>query len=215
MIDATENVTCTFTYETSSTITVLVDSRPGSSQFFNYTFNAPGQSPVNFSLTDGFNAKLASRRFTVAPGTGYSVSQAAAPGWDLTSITCDDGSSPTNIDVGANENIICTFVNDKLGAINVTLDAQPEASQQFSFTAGGGLSPSAFTLSEPTANSESSFREFENVSPAPIRSPRPRPPAGRPRSSPAREARTPPRSASPTTRPSTAPSRTSSRAAGT
>ena len=108
---------------------------------------------------------LASRRFTVAPGTGYSVSQAAAPGWDLTSITCDDGSSPTNIDVGANENIICTFVNDKLGAINVTLDAQPEASQQFSFTAGGGLSPSPFTLSEPTANSESSFREFENVSP--------------------------------------------------
>ena len=36
-------------------------------QFFNYTFSAPGQSPVNFSLTDGFNP-LASRRFTVAAG---------------------------------------------------------------------------------------------------------------------------------------------------
>jgi hypothetical protein len=48
----------------------------------------------------------------VTPGTGYSVSQAAVSGWDL-SASCDDGSPVNAIDVSAGENVTCTFTDQR------------------------------------------------------------------------------------------------------
>jgi hypothetical protein len=164
LVSAQENVTCTLTYQTISTVTVLLDSRPNSSQAFNFSYKAPGQSAVNFSLTDG-SGGMPTRTFVASPGSGFSVVQNGVPtGFDLTSMTCDDGSPPDNITVEANENITCAFVNDKRPTLRVVLDAQPESTQQFSFTAGGGLSPNSFTLAEPTPNS-GNLRTFADIAP--------------------------------------------------
>ena len=69
-------------------------------------------------------------------------------GWDLTSSTCDDGSPISNVNVSAGETVTCTFVNKKRGQIVVVEDTQPNNGQDFSFSAGGGLSPSSFTLDD-------------------------------------------------------------------
>ena len=47
----------------------------------------------------------------------------------------------SNIDVAPGETVTCTFINRKRGKIIVIKDATPDDPQDFSFTAGGGLSP--------------------------------------------------------------------------
>ena len=84
----------------------------------------------------------------VTPGVGYSVSQAVPAGWDLTSATCDDGSPVANIDVDAGEEINCTFTDQKRGRVVVVVDAVPNDAQDFSFTAGGGLTPTSVSLDD-------------------------------------------------------------------
>ena len=81
----------------------------------------------------------------VAPGSGYSVSETVPSGWDQTSATCDDGSPVSNINVAPAEIVTCTFANRKRGQIVVVKDATPDDPQDFSFTAGGGLSPASFS----------------------------------------------------------------------
>ena len=69
-------------------------------------------------------------------------------GWD-TSASCSDGSNPaTAIDIGPAEHVTCTFTNTKRGKIVVKKQATPDDPQDFDFTAGGGLSPSAFQLDD-------------------------------------------------------------------
>ena len=62
--------------------------------------------------------------------------------------TCSDGSPITNINVAAGEVITCTFTNNKRGSITVVKDATPDDAQDFAFTAGGGLSPTSFSLDD-------------------------------------------------------------------
>ena len=69
-------------------------------------------------------------------------------GWDLSSATCNDGSPVSNISIGIGEDVTCTFTNQKRGQIVVVKDAQPNDAQDFSFTAGGGLSPASFQLDD-------------------------------------------------------------------
>lgn len=54
----------------------------------------------------------------LAPGT-YSVSETVPSGWDLTSATCDDGSAPSSIGLGAGETVTCTFNNRQRGKAQV------------------------------------------------------------------------------------------------
>ena len=106
------------------TITVRLDSLPDDPQDFafqasgldeGFAFGPPDFGPTNFSLDDDADPTLSNEKvFTgVTPGVGYSVSQAVAQGWDLTSATCDDGSPVTAIDVSAGEDITCTFTNTR------------------------------------------------------------------------------------------------------
>ena len=73
-------------------------------------------------------------------------------GWDQTGATCSDGSSPANIDVSAGETVTCTFKNRKRGRIIAVKDTQPDDGQDFSFTAGGGLTPTSFQLDDDGAD---------------------------------------------------------------
>jgi uncharacterized repeat protein (TIGR01451 family) len=123
---------------------------------------------IDASLTDGESATK-----TVAPGT-YSVTEAAAEGWDLISITCDDpsansagdlGTTAADIDVAAGETVVCTFLNEQDANIVVEKQTIPNGDpQEFDFDAqyseggfwladgessdSGDLRPGAYVVTE-------------------------------------------------------------------
>jgi hypothetical protein len=169
-VSAGEVVTCTFVNRSSGSITVVKDSQPDDPQAF--TFNAGGGlSPASFQLDDDgsdFSNLPHSRTFNgIAAHSGYSVSESVPPGWEQVSATCSDGSPPSNIDVSPLEDVTCTFTNRKAATIVVIKDALPDDPQDFDFTAGGGLTPSAFQLDDDgdESNGTSSIRTFDNVTP--------------------------------------------------
>src|ERR671934_195747 len=98
----------------------------------------------------------------VTPGSGYSVSETVPSGWDLTSSTCDNGNSPSNITVNAGQTVTCTFTDRKRGTIivkKVTNPSPDPSNTSFSFTAGGGLTPTSFSLKNGDQQT------FSNVAP--------------------------------------------------
>ena len=167
-ISAGETVTCTFTNHKQGTIVVVKDATPDDPQDFDFT--GGNLSPATFSLDDdgdNGNALSNTRSFDVPPGSGYSLSESVPTGWDQTGATCSDGSPVSNIDVSAGETVTCTFANRKRGRVIVVKDTTPDDPQDFQFSAGGGLSPTSFTLDDDGDNSNalSNTRTFDNVVP--------------------------------------------------
>jgi hypothetical protein len=81
----------------------------------------------NFFLADGETNNSGN-----LPPDTYSVSENIPAGWALFSAICDDGSSPSEIDLDADETVTCTFTNNKifytlsLGAtVNGTITLNP------------------------------------------------------------------------------------------
>src|SRR5204862_952930 len=102
--------------------------------------------------------------FTNVPaGSGYALSETEPSGWDQSSATCDDGSLVSNIDLAPGENVTCTFTNRRQGTIVAVKDATPNDPQDFSFTAGGGLSPSSFSLDDDADGTLPNARTFANI----------------------------------------------------
>ena len=142
------------------TVTVQLNAMPDHAQDFSFTaiglelgsfnFGPLGFGPTTFSLDDDLDPTLINQEVfgQVTPGAGYSVSQAVPAGWDLTAATCDDGSPVGNIEVDAGEEVNCTFTDQKHGRVVVVVDAVPNDAQDFSFTAGGGLTPTSFSLDD-------------------------------------------------------------------
>ncbi len=161
-----ETVTCTFNNRKRGQIVVVKDAQPNDPQDFGFTAGG-GLSPGSFSLDDDANGTLSNTQTfaNVVPGATYSVSETVPGGWDQTSATCSDGSPVSNIDVGAGETVTCTFVNAKRGQIVVVKDATPDDPQDFSFTAGGGLSPASFSLDDDANPTLSNTRTFATVLP--------------------------------------------------
>jgi hypothetical protein len=104
-------------------IVVHVDVRDASDndvtdpQDFQYTASAnAGFTPALFVLDDDTDAVNPSSKTSawVGPGSGYTVAQVVPPGWQQVSATCDNGSTPANINVTAGETTHCWFVNRKL-----------------------------------------------------------------------------------------------------
>src|SRR6185503_2754355 len=159
------------------TVTVRLDSMPDDAQDFSFSaigleqggfnFGPLGFGPTTFLLDDDLDpAHSNSEVFTqVTPGVGYSVSQSTPAGWDLASAACDDGSPVGNIDVDSGENVTCTFTDHKRGRVVVVLDSVPNDPQDFTFTAGGGLSPTSFSLDDDSDGTLSNTRTFANLVP--------------------------------------------------
>jgi beta-propeller repeat-containing protein len=102
--------------EPTGTIVVRKDAVPDHPQDFSFTAGG-GLSPTSFQLDDDSDPTLSNTQmFTnVPPGSGYSVSEDTVPsGWEQQSVTCDDGSPPSAIDVSAGETVTCTFTNAKV-----------------------------------------------------------------------------------------------------
>jgi hypothetical protein len=110
-LDPGETVTCTFTNTQRGTITVVKQTDPdGSTQLFDFTssYSDPFQLADGQSETSG----------PLEPGI-YSVTETVPAGWDLTSVTCGDGSSPDSIELASGESVTCTFENRQRGAITI------------------------------------------------------------------------------------------------
>lgn len=90
---------------TISIVLTTVPSPDPDGTLFSFTAGG-GLVPTSFALANGGVQTFAN----VAPGSGYSVVPGIPPGWRLTSATCSDGSSPSNIDVSRDESVTCTFV---------------------------------------------------------------------------------------------------------
>jgi len=156
-----ETVTCTFTNTLKrGTIIVKKVTNPNpdpTSTSFSFTAGG-GLSPTSFSLANQGQKTYSN----LLPGNAYNVAETVPAGWDLTSATCDDGSQASAIDVSAGETVTCTFTNRAKGKIIVKKVTNPDpdpTNTSFSFTAGGGLSPSSFSL----ANGGS--QTYSNVTP--------------------------------------------------
>ena len=151
-LTAGEHVTCTFT-NGSTSITVVQDSSPDDGRDFGFT-GCLGSGCGTFSLDDDRDGTVP-RRVTgsaLAPGT-YTVTQAAVPGWDLTSLTCDTGET---IDLGARratitltagEHVTCTFV-DEAAAITITQSLLPATGTDLTFDGCGPGGCNSFTLDD-------------------------------------------------------------------
>ncbi len=142
-----QTVTCTFNDRARGAIVVkkVTDPSPDpSNTSFGFTAGG-GLSPTSFNLLNGGSTTYPN----LVPGSGYNVAETVPAGWDLTSATCDNLSPVTNISVAAGQTVSCTFNDRARGAIIVkkVTDPSPDpTTTTFNFTAGGGLSPTSFTL---------------------------------------------------------------------
>jgi hypothetical protein len=150
----------------TGTIVVKKDAHPNDPRDFDFTA-AGGLSPQSFSLDDDSDPTLSDTyTFTSVPtGGGYSISEAEQAGWDQTGATCDDGSSPSNIDIAPGETVTCTFTNRKRGQVLVVESSTPNDPQDFDFTAGGGLSPPGFSLDDDSDPALQNTHTFPDVVP--------------------------------------------------
>ena len=143
---------------------VVHDAVPDSAQDFSFTAGG-GLSPASFSLDDDLDPTLTNTRtFNDVPvGSGYSIAETVPPAGTSTSASCDDGSPVSNIAVSAGETVTCSFTNHKRGQVVVVKDATPDDPQDFSFTAGGGLTPTSFSLDDDANGTLSNTRTFADV----------------------------------------------------
>jgi Tol biopolymer transport system component len=167
-----ETVTCTFTNTKRGTIKIRKNTDPDGPTDFSYTDNIPGCTigPLDDDA-DGTNPNETS--CSVAPGS-YTVTEAdSTPAFDLTGLSCDDtnstgnvGSRTASISLQAGETVTCTFTNRQRGKLIITKDTVPDDPQDFTFSAGGGLTPSSFTLDDdPGSVTPASSIIFDHVAP--------------------------------------------------
>jgi hypothetical protein len=159
-VDPGETVKCTFT--NTKRVTVIVKkAMVGGTDTFNFTGTPSGSINANNGTIQSIN---------VAPGQ-YVSTEGTTAGWDLTSVTCDDGNSVGSVadkkatfNAEAGETVTCTFTNTKRGKAQVvkTFNGGPLGSNSFTFQLRSGASASAAgtTLESGTATGLSNTISF-------------------------------------------------------
>lgn len=162
---------------TCGSITVIKHTDPrGASQVFSYSTTG-GLSPSTFSLNDN-GCSVASctgntRTYLDVPEGPYTVAEGSEPsGFVSESVSCTNNGSSTNTDTSIsgvtvtinlqpNDNIVCTYVNQALGTINIIKHTDPGGvNQDFSFTSNvtsGTASTGtlgSFTLNDSATNEQ-------------------------------------------------------------
>ena len=148
-----ETVNCTFVDVKRGQILVDETTVPsGDAQAFPFALTGgPDATSQSFSLT---HAAAPHASGLVRAGT-YAASQSPVPsGWDLTSATCDDGSSPAAVGLSPGETVTCTFVHTKRGGIvidEVTIPSGDPQAFAFSLTGGPDALNASFSLTDAAA----------------------------------------------------------------
>jgi len=147
-LGAGATVTCTFTNTQRGTIIVKKVTDPaGAPGSFTFTGTASGSIGSGGTITVG----------NLVPSTYTSTEADPTPAFDLTGITCDDGSSatPSTVSVGTRtatfkldpgETVTCTFTNRQRGhakVVKTVSGAAPSGAQSFTFQLRQGASASA------------------------------------------------------------------------
>ncbi|TAK02023.1 MAG: hypothetical protein EPO36_03545 [Chloroflexota bacterium] len=157
-VDATLSDFALGGFDTCGSVTIVKDAIPDDAQDFTF-----GGDLGAFSLDDDANATLSnSITFNQVDPGSYDVSELNIPvNWELTGLTCDDGSSdtPSTVDLGTAtatinvdpvEDVTCTFTNTRYGRIVVVKQTTPDgASQSFEFDPSWG---SNFNLTDGQSN---------------------------------------------------------------
>jgi hypothetical protein len=146
--DSGKTLSCTFTNTQRGTIIVKKVTNPaGASGSFTFSGDAAGSIGDGQTITVG----------NLVPGTYTSTESDPTPAFDLTGISCDDGSSATastvslatrtatfKLDPG--ETVTCTFTNRQRGHAKVIKTVggnAPSGSQSFTFQLRSGASANA------------------------------------------------------------------------
>ncbi|HET7735187.1 MAG TPA: hypothetical protein VFK52_04395 [Nocardioidaceae bacterium] len=137
--DSDDVFSCAFVNTLRGRIIVQKVTQPsGATQSFEFDSNYGS----NFFLSDGQSNDSGE----LTPGT-YSVAEVNIPaGWDLVSATCDDGSQPSAIGLGAGETVTCTFTNRQRGKVEVIKTVSgnaPTGSDAFTFQLRSGATTKA------------------------------------------------------------------------
>lgn len=150
-LEAGEQVTCTFVMATPvapapASIVVTQDTAPDGAQDFTFT-GCTGPDGANgcgpFVLDDDADPALPRTvTFTVAPGTEYSITQAAVAGYGLSALTCTNGEVDRSrrrvtFEPRPGEQITCTFT-DRATSLTLVQDTSPDGPQDFAFTGCAG-----------------------------------------------------------------------------
>lgn len=126
-VAAGQTVTCLLTNTKRGSIKI-VKNTVGGDGTFSYTSNFGVSS---LTTTSGTTSQTVNN---LTPGTGYSISETVPAGWDLTSATCDNGTTDA-IQVLAGQTTTCTFTNTKRGHITITKVVVPSTDgTKFDFT---------------------------------------------------------------------------------
>ncbi len=156
------SVTCSYVNTRQSSITVVKKTLGGDA-----TFDFSGPSPFAITTQGGTGQKA----FASVPAGTYTISEVVPPGWILSNIACSGPTGDTTvagatatINLGAGEDVTCTYSDTKLGEIQVnkrTVGGDGTFSfsgpQDFQITtkagAGGpfkfsGLQPGTYLISE-------------------------------------------------------------------
>jgi hypothetical protein len=156
-LDAGETITCTFTNTKRGAIKIVKNTVGGNGTF---QFN-----PTGFNANASFNlitvANTANQTFSnIVPGSGYSITETAQTGWDLTSFTCDNGTTAAIV-VVAGATTTCTATNTKRSSITINKTAIG-GNDTFGYTGSGGAPVGNFNI---TTVAGSGTQQFDNVPP--------------------------------------------------
>ncbi|MDX1416040.1 MAG: hypothetical protein R3293_17720 [Candidatus Promineifilaceae bacterium] len=131
-----DDITLTACYEDIGEIIIEKQTDPpGSPQKFKFqaSWLGDGSEAYDFELSHGQSHQSGA----LSSGT-YSVSELPVAGWNQTSATCDDGSSPGSISLQAGETVTCTFQNAQVNDSYIIVMKQSSpagSSQKFEFQA--------------------------------------------------------------------------------
>lgn len=126
-LKAADDITCTFTNVQPNTLTIVKDAKPDNGRDFGFTATGPGTTSP-FTLDDdgvGGSATPNSKAFSnLAAGT-YTVTEDAATGWALSSVTCTSGTPivvgrTLSITMTSGQSPTCTFENTKVAPTLLT-----------------------------------------------------------------------------------------------
>ena len=156
-------------------VTIVKNTVPDGPQNFTFTQNVDASG--NFLLDDDADNTLPnSKTFDDVEDGTYTVTEGAVTGFDLTALSCNDGSSDTpstvslatrtaTIEVDPGEHVTCTFTNTQRARIIIEKQTIPDgATGSFSFTHGVGTNSDP-AVTSPFSLSDGGQQEFLNVVP--------------------------------------------------
>ena len=140
--------------EGTGSITIVENAIPNDARDFSFT-GCLGSGCSTFGLDDDAgDATLPSQvSATNLAAATYTVTQAPDTSWTLTGLTCDTGETVdlaarrATIDLGAGEDVTCTFTN-RTQRLTIIQDTVPDTAQDFAFSGCQGAGCGSFTLDD-------------------------------------------------------------------